>query len=361
MPGAWPAPNSSSGGSAPAPAGQGCAAGLEGHLAEFSAPVPALLAVLMGLAALATVLGNALVALAFVVDRSLRTHRNFFFLNLAIADFMVGAFCIPLYIPYTLTGKWMFGRGLCKLWLVIDYVVCAASVFNIVLISFDRLISVTKAVSYRAQKGRTKSAVVKMAMVWVMAFLLYGPAIISWEHITHEQILADTDCYAEFFCNWYFLLIASIIEFFTPFISITYFSLSIYCNIRKRMKRNQEKPGNRSFSMPSQPVELNLSPELHPVQGDAESRSPWNVAKALAILVCVFALCWAPYTLMMIVRAACKGQCIPQGLYEATFWLLWLNSAINPVLYPLCHMSFRKAFFKLFCPGKAKIHPRRLT
>uniref|UniRef100_A0A8D2ITH0 G-protein coupled receptors family 1 profile domain-containing protein n=1 Tax=Varanus komodoensis TaxID=61221 RepID=A0A8D2ITH0_VARKO len=144
MPGAWPAPNSSSGGSAPAPAGQGCAAGLEGHLAEFSAPVPALLAVLMGLAALATVLGNALVALAFVVDRSLRTHRNFFFLNLAIADFMVGAFCIPLYIPYTLTGKWMFGRGLCKLWLVIDYVVCAASVFNIVLISFDRLISVTK-------------------------------------------------------------------------------------------------------------------------------------------------------------------------------------------------------------------------
>uniref|UniRef100_A0A8D2IVU2 G-protein coupled receptors family 1 profile domain-containing protein n=1 Tax=Varanus komodoensis TaxID=61221 RepID=A0A8D2IVU2_VARKO len=285
MPGAWPAPNSSSGGSAPAPAGQGCAAGLEGHLAEFSAPVPALLAVLMGLAALATVLGNALVALAFVVDRSLRTHRNFFFLNLAIADFMVGAFCIPLYIPYTLTGKWMFGRGLCKLWLVIDYVVCAASVFNIVLISFDRLISVTKAVSYRAQKGRTKSAVVKMAMVWVMAFLLYGPAIISWEHITHEQILADTDCYAEFFCNWYFLLIASIIEFFTPFISITYFSLSIYCNIRKRMssrtknfplcqqdcemlsdeekqvctpffinvkrKRNQEKPGNRSFSMPS--------------------------------------------------------------------------------------------------------------
>lgn len=45
-----------------------------------------------------------------------------------------------------LKGKWRLGRGLCKLWLVVDYLVCTASVFNIVLISFDRFISVTRAV-----------------------------------------------------------------------------------------------------------------------------------------------------------------------------------------------------------------------
>lgn len=57
-----------------------------------------------------------------------------------------GGFCIPLYIPYILTGEWKFGKGLCKLWLVTDYLVCTASVFNIVLISYDRFISVTRAV-----------------------------------------------------------------------------------------------------------------------------------------------------------------------------------------------------------------------
>ncbi|KAG8562709.1 hypothetical protein GDO81_015779 [Engystomops pustulosus] len=116
------------------------------HYGQFTPSVSILLAVLMILMVLATVLGNALVILAFVVDKGLRTQGNFFFLNLAIADFLVGGFCIPLYIPYVLTGQWKFGKGLCKLWLVMDYLLCTASVFNIVLISYDRFISVTKAV-----------------------------------------------------------------------------------------------------------------------------------------------------------------------------------------------------------------------
>lgn len=57
---------------------------------QFSQPASVFLAVLMTLLVFATVLGNALVILAFVVEKSLRTQGNFFFLNLAIADFLVG-------------------------------------------------------------------------------------------------------------------------------------------------------------------------------------------------------------------------------------------------------------------------------
>lgn len=48
------------------------------------------LAFLMGLLAFAIMLGNAIVILAFVVDKNLRLRSNYFFLNLAIADFFVG-------------------------------------------------------------------------------------------------------------------------------------------------------------------------------------------------------------------------------------------------------------------------------
>uniref|UniRef100_A0A8C6XPK5 Histamine H3 receptor n=1 Tax=Naja naja TaxID=35670 RepID=A0A8C6XPK5_NAJNA len=404
---------------------------LPDHHGRFSAPVTVLLAILMGFLVLVTVLGNALVILAFVVDKSLRTQGNFFFLNLALADILVGGFCIPLYIPYILTNEWKFGKGLCKLWLVVDYLVCTASGFNIVLISFDRFVSVTRAVSYRVQKGMTKTTVAKMATVWIAAFLLYGPAIISWEYIAQQSIIPENKCYAEFHYNWYFLMIASTIEFFTPFISVTYFNLSIYFNIRKRTPVRSESSAARkdcelfccrkkrehiivftkrknkkkvSSFTPSKPavgslgihnlqthsIEFNISEDFPPWQVDIQTKSPWDgvykalenisgtiqkaevantaasrfrlsrdkkIAKSLAIVVCIFAVCWAPYTLLMIIRAGCHGRCIHHDLYEVSFWLLWLNSAINPVLYPLCHISFRKAFLKLLCPAKAKIHP----
>uniref|UniRef100_A0A8B9NRV9 Histamine H3 receptor n=1 Tax=Apteryx owenii TaxID=8824 RepID=A0A8B9NRV9_APTOW len=269
---------------------------------------------------------------------------------------LAGAFCIPLYVPYVLTGRWIFGRSLCKLWLVVDYLLCTSSVFNIVLISYDRFLSVTRAVAYRAQQGNTKQAVLKMVMVWVLAFLLYGPAIISWEYISGQSIIPTGECYAEFFYNWYFLMTASTLEFFTPFISVMFFNLSIYLNIQKRTKIRLDifhRVHNQSFT-----EEMEMSPEekLSLKCRKWEQKEP-KVAKSLAIIVSIFGICWAPYTLLMIIRAGCHGRCISDYWYETSFWLLWINSAVNPVLYPLCHYSFRRAFIKLLCPKKLKIQP----
>ncbi|NXE00783.1 HRH3 protein, partial [Chaetorhynchus papuensis] len=397
---------------------------------RFAAAGTAALGALMALLIAVTVAGNALVMLAFVADSSLRTQNNFFLLNLAISDFLVGAFCIPLYVPYVLTGRWIFGRSLCKVWLVVDYLLCTSSVFNIVLISYDRFLSVTRAVAYRAQQGNTRQAVLKMVLVWVLAFLLYGPAIISWEYISGRSIIPTGECYAEFFYNWYFLMTASTLEFFTPFISVMFFNLSIYLNIQKRTKMRLDvfhEGHNQSFT-----EEMERSPEAKlslkcckweqkesaetldlsksKAQGAASTSSLDNkdllatssessrkpkrcnkkscknsastlcsekrmkimsqsttqrfrlsrdkkVAKSLAIIVGIFGICWAPYTLLMIIRAGCHGQCISEFWYEASFWLLWINSAVNPVLYPLCHSSFRRAFIKLLCPKKLKIQP----
>ncbi|XP_075428734.1 histamine H3 receptor [Ascaphus truei] len=401
---------------------------------NFSITWTIVLAVLMGLLIVTTVLGNALVMLAFLVDSSLRTQNNYFLLNLAISDFLVGAFCIPLYVPYVLTGRWSFGRSICKLWLVFDYLLCTSSVFNIVLISYDRFISVTRAVSYRAQQGNSRHAVLKMSMVWVLAFLLYGPAIISWEYIAGQSIIPDGECFAEFFYNWYFLITASTLEFFTPFISVTFFNVSIYLNIQKRTKARvdllqeaqsqtateeprvgpeprssslkcwkrlqmsrtggskeeaalkstdadmmdraqgvkraslngstlivHERPRYARRSINDSVSSPSLEKRMRTVsQGIAQrfrlSRDK-KVAKSLAVIVCVFGLCWAPYTLLMIIRAACRGRYLPDYWYEATFWLLWVNSAVNPMLYPLCHHSFRRAFKKILCPQQLEIKP----
>ncbi|XP_019734743.1 histamine H3 receptor isoform X1 [Hippocampus comes] len=348
----------------------------------FSGPVFAILTVMMVTVVVVTVLGNALVMFAFKVDKSLRRQCNYYFLNLAISDFLVGAFCIPVYIPYILTGRWTLGRGMCKLWLVMDYLLCSASVFSIVLISYDRFLSVTRAVSYRARQSTSHPAIIKMTVVWVLAFLLYSPAIIFWELAVGQSRVPNEECFAEFYHSWYFLLCASMLEFFSPFISVAFFNLSIYLNIRRRRLRCREAQLNLQLNEPvSAQGEANPfshtwgtggklavrgsihSPSSSPNLGKLDPSSSRaaqpnrlsrdkKIAKSLAIIVCVFAICWAPYTLLMIIRAACRGRCIPHHWYEVTFWLLWLNSAINPFLYPLCHSSFRRAFAKILCPKR---------
>lgn len=49
-----------------------------------------ILSVLMVTLVVVVVAGNALVIMAFIVDKTLRNQSNYFFLNLAISDFLVG-------------------------------------------------------------------------------------------------------------------------------------------------------------------------------------------------------------------------------------------------------------------------------
>lgn len=88
-----------------------------------------------------------------VVKSCLQFGLRFMAVSATLFPLLPGGFCIPLYIPYILTDEWKLGKGLCKLWLVVDYLVCTASGFNIVLISFDRFISVTRAVRNVAFHG----------------------------------------------------------------------------------------------------------------------------------------------------------------------------------------------------------------
>lgn len=64
--------------------------------ASFSGYIMVILAVLMVTLVVVVVVGNALVIFAFVVDKSLRNQSNYFFLNLAISDFLVGKYTTAL-------------------------------------------------------------------------------------------------------------------------------------------------------------------------------------------------------------------------------------------------------------------------
>ncbi|XP_078542327.1 histamine H3 receptor-like [Lissotriton helveticus] len=185
--------------------------------------------------------GNGLVILSFVVDANLRTQSNYYLLNLAICDFGIGTFSTPLFMKnYIMNGKWILGRHACKMWLVIDYIINQCSINTIILISFDRFLAVTKPVVYREQQHKLKSAVLKMAATWVLAFLFHGPLIISWEYIAGYSNIPEGECNPEYHYSHYLRLWSSIILFFTPFVVILYLNVTIYINIKTRTRAKQK-------------------------------------------------------------------------------------------------------------------------
>uniref|UniRef100_A0A8D2BF22 Histamine receptor H4 n=1 Tax=Sciurus vulgaris TaxID=55149 RepID=A0A8D2BF22_SCIVU len=377
------------------------------------------LAFLMSLLALAIMLGNAVVILAFVVDKNLRHRSNYFFLNLAISDFFVGVISIPLYIPHTLFG-WNFGNEICVFWLIIDHLLCTASVYNIVLISYDRYQSVSNAVSYRAQHTGILKIVTQMVVVWLLAFLVNGPLILvseSWKNTTWNNN-NNNDCEPGFFLKWHIPLITSFLEFLVPVISVAYFNVHIYWSLWKRgnlgrclshpgpnsvssrdsghsirrglfsrtplpalqeaaTSRGSERQGRKSslfFSFRTHVNSNTVAPKagslshsdsvsLHQRE-HIELLRARKLAKSLAILLGVFAVCWAPYSLFTIVLSVYKPEQRPESdWYRIAFWLQWINSCVNPFLYPLCHKHFQKAFLKIFCMKKQPIpsHNRSIS
>ncbi|XP_042163550.1 histamine H3 receptor-like [Oncorhynchus tshawytscha] len=80
----------------------------------------------------------------------------------------------------------------------------------------------------------------KTIALWVLAFVLYSPVIIFWELGEEKSRIPEDECFAEFYYTWYFLS-ASMLEFFSPFISVTFFILSIYLNIHRRRLRNRDE------------------------------------------------------------------------------------------------------------------------
>lgn len=139
-----------------------------------------------GIVIVVTVIGNLLVAVSFGVDCRLRTVSNYFLLSLSVADLSIGLVSMPLYTVYVLLGRWPLGQVVCDLWLSLDYTTSNASVASLLLISFDRYLSLTRPLSYRVRRTSRKASVA-IVIAWVVSAALWSPWILAWPYFDGER------------------------------------------------------------------------------------------------------------------------------------------------------------------------------
>lgn len=72
-----------------------------------------------------------------------------------------------------------------------------------------------------------------------------------------------------------------------------------------------------------------------------------RAARTLGIIMGVFVVCWLPFFLMYVIKPFCPGCCFMKRLINFITWLGYINSALNPIIYTIFNLDFRRAFKKL--------------
>ncbi|CAG2109444.1 unnamed protein product [Medioppia subpectinata] len=77
------------------------------------------------------------------------------------------------------------------------------------------------------------------------------------------------------------------------------------------------------------------------IRRDVILRREFRVARSLAVITAVFAICLLPLNVMFLVTDAKTIHLKPMHAINAVVWLLYLNSTLNPILYALLNRDFR--------------------
>ncbi|KAL0269852.1 UNVERIFIED_CONTAM: hypothetical protein PYX00_007450 [Menopon gallinae] len=261
-----------------------------------------------------TIVGNVLVILSVFTYKPLRTVQNFFIVSLAVADLMVAVLVLPFNVAYSVLGRWVFGIGVCKMWLTSDVLCCTASILNLCAIALDRYWAITDPINY-ALKRTLRRVLFMIFVVWVLSALISSPPLLGWNdwpEVFHER----TPC--KLTEEQGYVIYSSLGSFFIPLLimgttKVQTFRVDQFIEEKQRISLSKER----------------------------------RAARTLGIIMGVFVVCWLPFFLMYVILPFCVLCCPTDKFKNFITWLGYINSAINPVIYTIFNMDFRKAFKKL--------------
>ena len=105
-----------------------------------------------------------------------------------------------------------------------------------------------------------------------------------------------------------------------------------------RLSPKEKKPGSESPSIMRR-VQATLQRRREKQRLHQEIKA----ARQLGVIMGAFTVCFLPYFICFLVVAVCE-DCVSFGLVTAVTWIGYCNSTLNPFLYPLCNVAFRRKF-----------------
>uniref|UniRef100_A0A3P8TPN5 Alpha-1B adrenergic receptor n=1 Tax=Amphiprion percula TaxID=161767 RepID=A0A3P8TPN5_AMPPE len=313
--------------------------------------------------------GNILVILSVVCNRHLRTPTNYFIINLAIADLLLGTTVLPVSATLEILDYWVFGRIFCDIWAAVDVLCCTASIMSLCVISIDRYIGVSHPLQYPGIVTE-KRALLAMLGVWVLSVVISIGPLFGWKQPPSPD---DTEC--PITEEPFYALFSSLGSFYIPLVVI----LAMYCRVyivAKRTTKNLEAGVMRERMNSSElTLRIHKGSQVNEDSGSSstgkgrahQARSSLTVkllkfsrekkaAKTLGVVVGMFTLCWLPFFLALPIGSFNVNLRPPDLLFKVIFWLGYFNSCLNPIIYPCYNREFKLAFIRIL---RCQCHQRK--
>lgn len=151
-----------------------------------SVGISALVGLLFSIITVLTVVGNMLVILSVLIVKKLQRPSNYLLVSLAVSDLLVGVVVMPLSIAYYITNSWYLGETICSMWVSFDVMLCTASILNLLAISVDRYLVITRPFDY-ARDRSWKHIVLYIFLAWVISILTCTlPLMVGW-NVQHSN------------------------------------------------------------------------------------------------------------------------------------------------------------------------------
>ena len=284
-------------------------------------PAEGIKLLLFSILVLINLVGNTLVCVVVLRTKSMRIPMNFLLVNLAIADMTVGLFLTPVYIlrPLIRQADSPLGDVLCKLLTGgnFSWIGSAASVFTLVLIAFERYLSIMFPHN-RKRNLTSRNAKLGILLCWLMALSSEIPPILVMRYNAANNICIED------WSNVQQARIYTVITFFIDFVIPFTLMAVLYGRVLCKLWNNK------------------LCRATHV----ALLRRRKKVTMVLFIVTLLHAICLLPDTVAYFLSYFGFGNGSTAYMIGTAF--ICLHSAVNPFLYSLHSERFKRSLRSIF-------------
>ncbi|XP_061663950.1 prosaposin receptor GPR37b [Syngnathoides biaculeatus] len=144
-----------------------------------------------GVIFLVGIAGNVAILCIVCQNYYMKSISNSLLANLAVWDFVLILFCLPMVVFHELTKSWLLGEFTCRVVPYMEVASLGVTTFTLCALCIDRFRAATNVQMYYEMIENCTSTTAKLAVIWIGALLLALPELLIRQLVVEDPEIPD--------------------------------------------------------------------------------------------------------------------------------------------------------------------------